>query len=458
MSTAFYPQGMKTYNNYLPSGGYKTWKGTGYFSNPTGITWGNMRPFTNRDLLNNVIYKQGATRPLKQYRRGISIVSHKIDTNVNPNKQNIYNEYQENREVKTSRNSKLVSQIMEYPGCCNVLENKIGEQNNITELQTSCEKFHGVGMVTNIYPNVNYLEKPPVILAADNQPIAVDDSLFCCNLQKNALRMVRSSTNLKKNYYTTSYQYLQNRCKTYNQRVFNFVVPGDYVAEKPGSPLSIGNYYVANCLPNFIIRESIEIAFIDMISKKIITTYPEYEDKIYELKNAPDLTFYDFLIGVFQFIDTLNGRGKEITFFVNRLIIDNSDTIQNILTTANRRCGKVVYKPNNFQFAVEGAVSSSTQILKRNVTTLNKYGAEHRAFFNGMYTPVFCEANCGNNLNIPLVLKTKGSTCVKNGRCNGILPITAYGKRVTVMSRYYPELYNTKYMPNYAIFQLKRPQ
>ena len=41
--------------------------------------------------------------------------------------------------------------------------------------------------------------------------------------EKKALKRVRpASTNLKKNYYTTHKQYMQNRCQTYEQRVFNF--------------------------------------------------------------------------------------------------------------------------------------------------------------------------------------------------------------------------------------------
>ena len=42
--SSFYPQGMIGYNNRLNQGGYKSWKGSGFFSNPVGITWGNIRP------------------------------------------------------------------------------------------------------------------------------------------------------------------------------------------------------------------------------------------------------------------------------------------------------------------------------------------------------------------------------------------------------------------------------
>ena len=73
MSSAFYPLGMNSYNNRLHQGGYQTWKGRGVYSNPVGITSGNIRPLTNNDPANDAVYKFGLPRPLKQYRRGISI-------------------------------------------------------------------------------------------------------------------------------------------------------------------------------------------------------------------------------------------------------------------------------------------------------------------------------------------------------------------------------------------------
>ncbi len=41
MSSAFYPLGMKSYNNRVKQGGYKSWKGAGV---PVGITSGTIRP------------------------------------------------------------------------------------------------------------------------------------------------------------------------------------------------------------------------------------------------------------------------------------------------------------------------------------------------------------------------------------------------------------------------------
>lgn len=328
MSTAFYPQGM----NDKTSKPYKTWKGTGYFSNPIGITWGNIRPYTNKDLSNNIIYKPGP-RPIKHYRKGVTT--------------------QEN-EVRSSRGSALVSQLIDLPGCYSTTENTINEVNNIEHTNQMCSTSHGIAMVRDIYPNVNYYQNPPVIMKDGDKPIFAKG--VCCSQPKNALKRIRTSTNLKQNYYTTTSQYLQNRCQTYNQRIFNFAVPGDVVAGAPNT----GNY-VANCLPTSIINQSMEIEIIDIISKKLIEYDPIFIDIIRELKLNTNLK--TFLPPLFQSIQEMPNQ-EEIVVFINKMV--------NLFPKTTRNCSKVIYKPNNEQFARQGAVSSSTYILKRDVVELEK--------------------------------------------------------------------------------------
>jgi hypothetical protein len=409
MATAYYPQGMVSYNNSLNVGGYKSWKGDGYFSNPTGITWGNMRPFTNKDPYNNIEYKPGLARPLKQYRKGISVVSKPI----NPEQF-----YQENREVK-SRGTTLVSQLMDYPGCFSV---------NGTRGEPKCD-CKGVPMITGVYPNVNYYDNPPVIMQANNVPIVVNKPGFCCSQPKNALRLLRTSTNLKQNYYTTTQQYLQNRCQTYDQRIFNFVKPIDFIPDKQEG------YYVANCLPNFIIKEGLEKSIIDTISRKLVEYNTEYETIVADLdKTSLDL----FLKQLYPHIDS-----QELIDFINAEIYANRKYLENETKTKN--CSRVIYKPSNPQFAVQGAVSASTLILKKDVVTLEKYGFEH-----DKYNPS-CLTACGNNLNVPAIRKTKSAVCVKNGSCNGNNNITTYGNRPSKYAYLNPKLYNRKYTPSYTL-------
>ena len=44
---------------------------TSILSEPIPITSTNLRPFTNKDITNDVAYKHGLPRPLKHYRLGI---------------------------------------------------------------------------------------------------------------------------------------------------------------------------------------------------------------------------------------------------------------------------------------------------------------------------------------------------------------------------------------------------
>ena len=49
LGTSFYPVGMGLSVNTRNQGGYKTWKGPGINSNPTGVAAGHIRPLTNLD-------------------------------------------------------------------------------------------------------------------------------------------------------------------------------------------------------------------------------------------------------------------------------------------------------------------------------------------------------------------------------------------------------------------------
>ena len=399
MSTAFYPQGMSRTPFQRK---YETWKGTGYFSNPIGITSGNIRPYTNKDLANNVIYKFGLPRPMKHYRKGISATTP-------------LNEYQENKEVKTSRGGNLVSQLMDIPGGYSTIQNTINEVNNIEHNNKLCSNFQGITMVNDIYPNVNYAENPPVIMKIGNEPIFVKSTDFCCSAPKNALNLLRTSTNLKQNYYTTTYQYLQNRCQTYDQRIFNFAVPEDIVG-KPGDPTTIDNYYVANCLPNFIIKEGMELEIIDVISKRLIDYDPTFKDIILKLKSNTSLQV--FLQELRNYTKEIP-NSEEINIYITEILNISSQYLQNL--TGNKHCGKVIYKPSNPQFATQGAVTASTYILKKDVVTLETY------------------------LQSPQLYKSKGYV----NYCN--LKNIKSGNRPNSLACVYPELYNRKYMPKQTI-------
>jgi hypothetical protein len=301
MSSAFYPLGMNSYNNRLPQGGFKPWKG----DNPVGITAGNIRPLTNNDIGNDFKAAFGEKpaapglhcrkpRPLKQYRKGSSLRTPILpDDDHSVSYENyITADRNINRQVASSTYGTLVKQMIDNPGSFSLTEKT---KNNPDQ--------RGVCVVSSYYPNKQYLTENPEE-STTNYPL-------CCNAERKARRRcLPASTNLKQNYYTTLQQYRENRCQTYEQRSFNFVRPAfdSNPNAKPGGPLSESNTYVANCQPNIEISETNEI------------------------NSGPPLS------------------GPENLF----------------------ACKLVVYKPNNYQFAQQGGVSSSTLTLKKNVTTIEK--------------------------------------------------------------------------------------
>jgi hypothetical protein len=396
MSSAFYPLGMNSYNNRLPQGGYKPQKATGVFSNPIGITSGNIRPLTNKDPLNAAPAPFGKARPLKHYRRGINIPITSVDDS------GIETYYYGNREVKSSVQDKMVQLMLDNPGRYIVKQNKtldypyvgnigtntakaqadITTGGPITEAE-ACNLCRGVSIVTDYKPVNSLTERPQPTLANPNT---------CCNQQLKAKRRaIYASTNLKKNYYIDTYQYLYNRCQTYEQREFNFVkglptvedyqkiindptlTAAEIAAAKPGSPLSYLNYYVANCNPNSLIQESLIRGIIDQIClvllQKGIITQDQYN--LYTQSNISSML---------DFVEFLKTNLDAAHIALALALIDeaalNPQYGAIIQGPSNPRgCKRVYYKPNNPQFAQQGGVSSSTQILKRNVDTITTNAA-----------------------------------------------------------------------------------
>jgi len=391
MSTAFYPLGMKSYNNHVHQGGYKTWKGDGVFSNPVGVTSGHIRPLTNNDPGNVFQTGFGLPRPIKHYRKGKVIPVPSIITE-DPSNPGQYIEtslinYNLNRNVKSSKGSSLgggagglglLNQMLDNPGAYIVKQNTPNEINGTEKLNQDCKTCEGIGIVSSYYPNTTYLTENP----EEN----TQNRILCCSAEKKALRRVLpTSTNLKKNYYTTHSQYLQNRCQTYQQKAFNFqsynpilidvnsenkfVTASKIATAKPGSPLSLLNTYFANCQPNGEIYEATEIALINkllsiMLSEGILTQL-----EINDFKASNPYTFNN----LFNYLNSLNNE-QAIALFID--FINNPYYGVPFTGPSNPAgCKLVVYKPNNPQFAKQGAVSSSARMLKLNVDTIQTNAA-----------------------------------------------------------------------------------
>jgi hypothetical protein len=431
MSTAFYPTNMRQqssggYSNKstLENIPYVTWKGSGIFSNPVGVTATHIRPLTNNDPGNKFPTGFGLPRPLKHYRKGTVIPLHLNILTINPNNPSEYiisnlNEYNVNRAVKSSIGSSLgggnggtglISQMIDMPGSFIIkdngtnrnlenngigLENIVATNNDGKNIDLECKNCNGVGIVSDWMPINNLTEKP--------EP-NVTNPLLCCNQQRKARqRVLPSNTNIKKNYYQTNYMYLYNRCQTFQQRQFNFISgPIDkqvlklFMAypfvtakileySKPGDPLSIINQYVAQCNPNFTIETSVEIGFINSLSRSLL-------DAGFITKAEYDVLIGESPLSVQTFIKTLqNVLTKEQYEIVIEYLYQLAANPYNgsvISGPSNPKgCAQVFYKPNNPQFAKQGGVSSSTRILKLNVDTITTAAYNQRKLKSGSNNP-----------------------------------------------------------------------
>jgi len=427
MATAFYPQGTESYNNSLNApftANYKTWKGDGLYSNPVGITAGNIRPLTNKDYTNVEAYKQGSSRPLKwQFRKGnVTPVPTII---VNPNNPSQYIQVNTSRMSKSAvglenKSGGLIGQLMDRPGQYSVKENNIYELNEARHSNKECKKCNGISVVTNYYPEPFLTNNP--------EPICTNPQ-NCCNEPRKALLRVRpASTNLKKNYFTTLQQYRENRCKTYEQRAFNFKTFNDDItnaallknnhnitnsmiaAAKPGDPLTVLNTYVGNCYPNTGLGTYSQVELVALAFQLL------NNDGLFS--NSDITNFYNLQITTIQqfvsFISNLNSGKSAQAAIIFRNFITNPYYGMALTGPSNPNgCKLVVYKPSNPQFAVQGSVSSSARTYKLGLTTIEINVNNSNALRGSPSTHDYP----GEQPFVPFIYKSKVE------KCNPALPI-----------------------------------
>jgi hypothetical protein len=449
MSTAVYPIGMRS----MPASGYNhkstfsnkqyiTWKGTGINSNPVGTAIGHIRPLTNNDPGNIFQTGFGLPRPIKHFRKGRVIPPNPIENvpdlnGVDPHNSNIkiiINEnelinYNINRFVKSSKGSSLgggsggsglLNEMLDKPGAFSIKLNSPNETNNINQLNTDCKTCEGVGIIADYYPNKQFLEENP-------EP-NTQNRILCCNDEfKAKRRSIYASTNLKKNYYTTTKQYLQNRCKTYDQKAFNFLsyrtnlTPSDYTtnpyfisvqgknAPKPGGPLSLANTYLANCQPGAQIYDATQNALIAQMLSIMLNLQILNQNEI----NIFNTLGINSIEGFFNWLNGLPSEQKTPALKVFTDFISNPYWGMPLSGPSNPAgCQLVVYKPNNYQYAKQGAVDSSTRNLKLNVTTISTNAASIQNYNNtGLNLITANEIYRGNDPNIINLLKNKAPNC-----------------------------------------------
>lgn len=448
MSSAVYPLGMNT----MPASGYthksvyynkqyRPWKGTGVNSFPVGTAPGHIRPLTNRDPGNNFRTGFGLPRPIKHFRKGRVIPTQPIEgvanLNINSPNSNVQlsiNEnglinYNMNRYVKSSTpiplggsssSSGLLNDMLGAPSSYSVKLNTTNELDGVSKLNEDCKTCEGIGIVASYKPNITNLSEDP-------EPNTTNPVL-CCNQEKFAKRrVIYASTNLKKNYYTTTKQYLQNRCKTYEQKAFNFLsyrtnTEGPYynnnpyyislvknIVASPGSPLALTNTYLANCQLNAELYTETENAYIYkmldiMLNRNIIT-----QSEVTEF----DKTGINSIKGFFDWIQGLPESQKYSALEVFEAFIkDPYSGMSPFGPTNPSGCQLTVYKPNNYQYAKQGAVSSSTRLLKLNVDTISTNAASIQNYNNTGPLLITADKLYGGEFNnISNLLKNKAPTC-----------------------------------------------
>jgi hypothetical protein len=236
-----------------------------------------------------------------------------------------------------------------------------------------------------------------------------------------------ANTNVKKNYYQTTDMYLYNRCQTFQQRQFNFIRgPVDeqiiniflkypFVTakileySKPGDPLSIANYYVAQCNPNFTIESAVEIAFITSLSQSLLSAGYINQPQYSYLTGQSPLSVQTFIASL-QAILTPD-QYKIVIEYMYQLAADpyNGSVVSG--PSNPKGCAQVYYKPNNPQFAQQGGVSSSTRILKLNVDTISTAAAQTRRLKG---SNVAAQLTNGEAPYTPFIYKFKTPTCQKS--------------------------------------------
>jgi len=438
MSTAVYPLGMKS----MPSSGYNhrstylnkqyiTWKGTGVNSNPVGTAPGHIRPLTNNDSGNVFQTGFGLARPIKHFRKGRVIPPQPIENSSDrSNDETAQINYNINRYVKSSKGtslgggfggSGLLNDMQDKPGAFTVKLNPLGETDGVSQLNADCKTCEGVGIVADYYPNKTFLQENPEETTTNYPKYG-----FCCNDEVKAKRRaIYASTNLKKNYYTTTKQYLQNRCKTYDQKAFNFLsvrtnLTADvyqanpyYIqvndADKPGGPLALANTYLANCQPNAQIYDATENALIAQMLTLMVNA---------GIIPASTATTFNTLgintiQGFWDWLNTLPAGQKAPAIQLFNDFIRNPYSGMPLAGPSNQTgCQLVVYKPNNYQYAKQGAVDSSTRNLKLNVNTISTNAASIQNYNNT--GPLLVNANeiyAGNDPNLINLQKNKAPTC-----------------------------------------------
>ncbi len=339
------------------------WKALG---TPVGSVPTHVRPLTNRDPGNVFPTGFGLPRPMKHYRRG-RVPRTDAPT---PNERVFANVH---RQVRSS--TATMDDVAVRPGGV-----------------VYSDRCHGAPVVSEYTPNPTFV--------TDNPRSTTCNETWCCNPERKARMRARyATTNLAKTYCATTEQYLRNRCKTYDQQTFHYHRPTERLA-KPGGPRvdnRVAEYH-GHCVNN------LQLLWVEQTTlvARVLTQLPFGAD-------APEHP-----MGLAEYEEWAARRPTEEQRHAARsaLALALREQPECASTMRDAACARTYYKPNNFQFAQQGAVDASTRLLKLDVDTVSTHAAtSHNHNIRGpqlitddlLYVG---DATAGNNL-----LKNKAVNC-----------------------------------------------
>lgn len=176
---------------------------------------------------------------------------------------------------------------------------------------------------------------------------------------------------------------------------------------KPGGPLAWRNTYVANCQPNGEIAQETERSFINDMVGIMVQTGVMSSAEVARFIQSKITTLLQFM----ACINTLNNKSAAMDIY-NNYITNPYYGMPATGPRAIKTCKQVVYKPSNYQFATQGAVSSSTRMLKLNVSTIQtNLAGYNRDQKQGIYLGNGANLNPSGQPAIPFLYKNKAQGC-----------------------------------------------
>jgi hypothetical protein len=353
MATAFYPLGMRTTSSM--SKAYQSPKGRE--GNPMGTVPQNIRPLTNKDYGNVVTggweggkIGFGLPRPIHHVRKGRNVNAFlpPIDTTgLSPEgalfaKQVDYN--MNRRAIRSSTQGALVHDTMDIPG-------------GVQSLVGLGPEASGILWTSNYKPNPSYV--------SNNPTPQTQTQTWCCNEERKARRRSRyASTNISPTYYSSHAQYMKNRCATYDQRAYNFTEESN---RKPGGPTMFDTEYQANCYPNAATTQSSESQLIE----RALAWFQEAELDTTDMPKT-SLKEMDEWIENLAYLNIVSSHPLVPEDYKNlwTKFLSNPYVGMPAAGPTSMTCKKVIYKPNNYQYATQGAVESSNYHLRKKINTL----------------------------------------------------------------------------------------